>query len=81
MEIIYESFNFQAIPSHIQVQNYKTLTKSTPQKNWFFWSNPYKTEFMITSLKEMPELPNFGFMTTSDISSIINEVTMVSSQA
>ena len=28
-------------------------------------SNPYKIEFMIISLKEMLELPNFGHITTS----------------
>ena len=30
-------------------------------------SNPYKTEIMVTSLKEMLELPNFGLMTASTI--------------
>ena len=28
-------------------------TKRYPQKNCFFWSNPYKTVFMITSLEEI----------------------------
>ena len=37
------------------------------QKNWFFWSNPYKIEVMITSLIEMLELPNFGHMATCTI--------------
>ena len=41
--------------------------KSIPQKNWFFWSNPYKIEVMITSLIEMLELAHFGYMTTSTI--------------
>ena len=27
------------------------LTKIIPQNMWFFWSNPYKTEIMLTSLK------------------------------
>ena len=44
-----------------------TWTKSTPQKNWSFWLNPYKIEVMITSLIEMLELANFGHMTTSKI--------------
>ena len=30
-------------------------------------SNPYKTEAMVTSLKEMLELPNFGHMIESTI--------------
>ena len=34
------------------------------QKKRYFWSNPYKIEVMITSLTEMLELPNFGYMTT-----------------
>ena len=34
---------------------------------WFFWSNPYKIEIIITSLTEMLELLNFGHMTTSTI--------------
>ena len=37
---------------------------TTPQKMWFFWSNPYKIEVMATSLTEMLELPDFGHMTT-----------------
>ena len=40
---------------------------TTPQKYWFFWSNPYKIEVMITPFIEMLELPNFGHMTTSTI--------------
>ena len=36
-----------------------------PSKNWFFSSNPYKIEAMVTSLIETLELPNFGNMTTS----------------
>ena len=31
-------------------------TKTTPSKMGFFWSNPYQTELVITSLIEMLEL-------------------------
>ena len=51
----------------VPVPNYWTWIKTTPQKKWFFWSNPYKIEVMITSLIQMLELPNFGHMTTSII--------------
>ena len=34
------------------------------KKNWFFWSNRYKTEVIITSLIEMLDLLKFGHMTT-----------------
>ena len=37
------------------------------KKMWFFWSNSYKTEVVITSLIEMLELPNFGHMIASTI--------------
>ena len=47
----------------MSVPNYWTWTKTTPQKKWFFWSNPHKVEAMITSLTEMLELPNFVHMT------------------
>ena len=40
------------------------LNQYHPTKKWFFWSNPYKIEVMITSLIEMLELPNFGHATT-----------------
>ena len=43
------------------------FNQDTPQKKWFFWSNPYKIEVMITSFIEVLELPNFGHMTTSAI--------------
>ena len=33
----------------------------------FLWSNPYKSEVMITSLVEMLELPNFGRMIISTL--------------
>ena len=51
----------------VPVPNYWTWTKTTLQKKWFFWSNPYKTKIMIPSSIEMLELPNFGRMTTSTI--------------
>ena len=35
------------------VSTYWTWTKSTPQRKWFFWSNPYRIEVMIASLTEM----------------------------
>ena len=34
---------------------------------WFFCSNSYQIEVMITFLIEILELPNFGRMTTSTI--------------
>ena len=43
------------------------LNQDHSSKKWFFWSNPYKIEAMITSLMEMLELRNFGHMTTSTI--------------
>ena len=46
------------------VPNYWSWNRSTPQKNRFFWSNPYKIKVMITSLIVMLELPNFGHMTS-----------------
>ena len=55
------------------VTNYWTWTKTTPhpcpppKKKRFLWSNPYKIEYMITSLTEKLELPNFGHMITSTI--------------
>ena len=48
----------------VPVPNYWTWTRSTPQKNRFFWSNPYKIKVMITSLIVMLGLPNLGHMTT-----------------
>ena len=51
------------------VPSYQILTKTTPQKKWFFWSDPYKIDVMITSLIEVLELPNFGPMTTSTMKS------------
>ena len=41
--------------------------RGTSQKKRFFWSNPYKIEFMLTSLIEMLGLPSFGDMTISTI--------------
>ena len=38
-----------------------------PPKMWFFRSNPYKIEVVITSFIEMQELPNFVHVNTSTI--------------
>ena len=43
------------------------LNQDHPSKKWFFWSNPYKIEAMITFLLEMLQLPDFGHMTASTI--------------
>ena len=44
------------------------LNEDHPPKKWFFWSNPYKIEIMITSLIEKIELlANFSHMTTPTI--------------
>ena len=40
-------------PYLVLILNYWTWTKNTAQKNWIFWSNPYKIEFMITFLMGM----------------------------
>ena len=50
------------------VLGYWTLTKTTPQKKRFLWTNPYKIEAMITSFIGMLQLLNFGHMTASTIS-------------
>ena len=52
-------------PYLVSVPSYWTWIKSTPQKNWFFWSNSYKIDIIIISVIQMLELPNFGHMTTS----------------
>ena len=54
-------------PYLVPVPSYWTWTKSTPQKNWFFWWNSCKIEVLVTSLIEMLVLPNFGHITTSTI--------------
>ena len=54
-------------PYVVPVTNYWTVTKTTPKKSVFFWSNPYKIEVMITSFVEVLQLPNFGHMTISTI--------------
>ena len=36
-------------PYLVPVLSYWTWTKSSPEKKGFFWSNPYKTELVITS--------------------------------
>ena len=52
-------------PYPVPVPNCWTWTKSISWNNCLFWSNPYKIEVMITSLKEMLELPYFGHITTT----------------
>ena len=37
----------------VSVPNYWPWIKTTLPKKWFFWSNPYKIEVMITSVTEM----------------------------
>ena len=37
----------------VPVPNYWTWAKTTPQKKWFFWSNSYKIEVMITSVRQI----------------------------
>ena len=49
------TFSFNSSSGLVSVPNYWTLSKTTPQKKRFFWSNPYKIEIMITSLIEMLE--------------------------
>ena len=44
-----------------------TWTKTTPQKEWLFWSNPYKIVVMITTFTEMLELSNSDRMITFTI--------------
>ena len=55
--------NFKFVPS--ASLNLLNFNQDHPSKKRFFWSNPYKIEDMITFLKEMLQLPNFGHMTTS----------------
>ena len=54
-------------PYLVPVPNYWNWTKSTSQKYWFFWSNPCNIGVMMTSVIEMLELPNFGYMNTPAI--------------
>ena len=56
------TFSFNSCHTLSQLLN---LNQSHPSKKLFFWSNPYKTEVMITSFIEMLAIPNFGHMTTS----------------
>ena len=51
----------------LPVPYYWTWANTTPQKNGFFWSNPYKTEVVITSRIKALELLNFGHMNASTI--------------
>ena len=57
--------NFKLVPS--ASPNLLNLDQDHPSKKWFFWSNPYNIEVVITSLIEMLQLPNFGHMNTSTI--------------
>ena len=67
------SFN----PFATLVKNFKSIPTASPKvlnlnqdytsKKCFFWLNPYKVEFMIISVIEMLELPNFDHMTTYKI--------------
>ena len=72
--------NFQTLsfnPFALLVWNFKfepsvspklsNLNQDYPSKKWFFRSNPYEIEVMISSPTEMLELPNFFHMTTSTI--------------
>ena len=69
------TFSFNSTVS--LMQNYKiilsaspnllNLNQEHPSKNCFFWSNSYKIEVTITSLIEIPELPNFGHITSDTI--------------
>ena len=53
------------------VLNFKAIPRASPKllnlnqdhlwKKRFFWSNPFKIDVVITSLREMLELPNFNF--------------------
>ena len=59
---------------------FSAFTDSTPQKNCFFWSNPYKIEVMITSVIEILEFPNFGGMIThTTLFDSCNEIWLVTS--
>ena len=49
--------NSKAIPS--ANRKLLNLNQVHPLKEWFFWSNPYKIDVIITSFIEMLELPNF----------------------
>ena len=53
-----------ASPQIIELEARPPLRKS---EKWFFWSNPYKIEVMVTSLIELLVLSDFHHMTTSTI--------------
>ena len=57
--------NFKLVPS--ASPKLLNLDQDHPSKKWFFWSNPYNIEVVITSLIEMLQLPNFGHMNMSTI--------------
>ena len=62
-------------PYLVPVPNHWSWTKTTPQKKWYFWSNPYKIEVMITSLIEMLEL---RLVTWTNLQYNMNHVTKFS---
>ena len=60
------TFSFNSC--HTLLSQLLNLSQSHPSKKQFFWSNPYKTEVLITFLIEMQ---NFGRMTTSSRDKIL----------
>ena len=60
---------FKAIPS--ASPKLLNLNQDQSSKKWFFWSNPYIIEVMITSLIEMLLKWNFVCMTAFDLSHVI----------
>ena len=63
------TFSFNSY--HTLLSQLLNLNQSHPSKKLFFWSNPYKTEVMITSLIEMLALPKLGHMITSSHAKIL----------
>ena len=60
--------NFKEFHTWCQSQIIELEPRAPLKKISFFrQTSPYKIEVMITSLTEMPELPNYGHMTTSAI--------------
>ena len=57
--------NFRAIPS--ASSTLFNLNQEHPLKNQIFWSNPNKIGVVITYLREMLDLPNFGHVTPTTI--------------
>ena len=65
LTIIFDPFPTLVWSFMTNCQSQIKLEPRPPQKKWFFWSNPYNIKVMVTSLREVLELPNFGHMTTS----------------